>query len=144
MSHFIDLNPDQRRESINTQQRYAALRAAARAKSFRGSMVWSQVKGRDYLIRSAYTAKGERKQTSLGPRSPETEKLKAEYDRGRAEAAQRLADIRSTLDRQAAVNRALALGRVPQLGARIIRALDEAELLGASLRILGTYSLFAY
>jgi hypothetical protein len=145
MQPFTDLNPDQRREAINTAQRYAALRETIdRARAYRGSMVWSKVKGKDYLIRSAYSAKGQRKQTSLGPRSPETERILAEYDDGRAVAKARLEDLTKVMQRQAAVNRALALGRVPLLGARIIRALDEAGLLGAGIRILGTYALFAY
>ena len=145
MHNTLDLNTDQRRETVNTAQRYAVLReAVSKGKSYRGSMVWSTVKGRDYLIRSAYTAKGERKQTSLGLRSPETERMKLEYDSGRAAAEARLKDITNVMQRQAAVNRALVLGRVPLIGARIIRALDEARLLGQGIRILGTYALFAY
>jgi hypothetical protein len=145
MPDFIDLNADQRRETINTQQRFSAWReASARAKGYRGSMVWSDVKGRDYLIRAAYGKQGLRKQTSLGARNEETEKLKAEFDHGRMMAEERLAEITTVLQRQSAVNRALGLGRVPQIGARIIRALDAAGLLGNGLRVLGTYSLFAY
>lgn len=145
MLAFNDLNADQRREVVNTQQRYAAWQDAdARAKTYRGSMVWSKVKGRNYLIRSGYTAQRERKQTSLGVQSETTERIKAEYDSGRRKATERLGAIKTVLDRQAAVNRALALGRVPLLGARIIRALDEAGLLGNGLRVLGTYALFAY
>ncbi len=145
MPDFIELNADQRREAINTQQRFSVWReVSARAKSYRGSMVWSDVKGRDYLVRAAYDKHGQRRQTSLGVRSGETEKLKTEFDRGRAMAEERLRDITTVLQRQSAVNRALGLGRVPQIGARIIRALDEAALLGNGLRVLGTYALFAY
>jgi hypothetical protein len=53
------LNGDQRREMVNTHLRYAAYREAkARADSYRGSMVWNVVKGRPYLVRSAYKAGG--------------------------------------------------------------------------------------
>lgn len=142
---FVELNSDQRRETVNTQQRYQAWReAAARANANRGSMVWSTTKGRDYLTRSAYDKQGRRRQRSLGLRSMETEKLKVEFDRSRAEAAARLEQLDTVLARQAAVNRALALGRVPLLGAKIIRALDAQGLLGAGVRVLGTYALYAY
>jgi hypothetical protein len=145
MMQTIDLNSDQRRETVNTRQRFAAWREAAqRAKGFRGSMVWSAAKGRDYLVRAAYDKHGKRKQTSLGPRSAGTERIKMEFDAGRIAAEERLGEITATLHRQSAINRALALGRVPLIGARIIRALDEAGLLGGGVRVLGTYALFAY
>lgn len=138
------LNGDQRREVVNTRQRYAAYREAkARADSYRGSMVWSIVKGRPYLVRSAYTA-GIRKQSSIGPQSPETERIKREYERGRDEAVQRLKEIKVVLARQAAINRAVGLGRVPLLGARIIRALDDTGILGSGIRVVGTHAIYAY
>ena len=142
---FLELNPDQRRETVNTQQRYQAWReAAAHVHANRGSMVWSTTKGRDYLMRSAYDKQGRRRQTSLGLRNTETEKIKADFERSRDEAAARLEQLEIVLARQAAVNRALALGRVPLLGAKIIRALDAQGLLGAGVRVLGTYALYAY
>jgi len=48
------------------------------------------------------------------------------------------------MQRQAAVNRALRLGRVPLIGARIMRALDAFGLLGSGIRILGTNAIYAY
>ncbi len=144
-NEFSDLNPDQRREAINTQQRFAGLaEAQARRQAFRGSMVWGESKSRQYLMRSAYDKQGRRRQTSLGPRSPETERIKAQFDQGRIEARARWDSLRLVMDRQAAVNRALGLGRVPLLGARIMRALDASGLLGGAIRVLGTNALYAY
>lgn len=142
---FIELNGDQRRETVNTQQRYAAYRdAEERVRSTKGSMVWAESRGAQYLARSYYDKSGVRRQRSLGPRSPETEKLKAEYEQGRNEAQARFKDLTSTIDRQASVNRALRLGRVPLTGARILRALDDAGTLGAGLRVVGTSAILAY
>jgi hypothetical protein len=107
-------------------------------------MVWSRTKGRDYLLRSAYDKSGRRRQISLGPRSAETERMKAEFERARAEAEASVATLEPVLARQAAVNRALGLGRVPRLGARILRALDAAGVLGAGIRVVGTHALYAY
>jgi hypothetical protein len=140
-----ELNNDQRREFVNTQQRFSTYRdAQARVRSARGSMTWITSKGADYLARSYYDKSGLRKQTSLGPRSETTEKLKAEFERGRDETQQRFKDITAALDRQAAINRALGLGRVPLLSARILRALDRTGTLGAGLRVVGTHAIFAY
>src|SRR5215831_4259120 len=142
---FQELNSDQRREAINTQQRYAALREAqARADRYRGSMVWIRTKGHEYLARSHYDKAGLRRQSSLGLRSPKTEETKVEYERGREDAEKRLKDLKAALDRQAAINRALGLGRVPLLGAKIIRELDHTGMLGSGIRVLGTNAIYAY
>lgn len=140
------LNNDQRRETVNTRQRFEAFRAAkARLDGYRGSMVWSATKGIDYLLRSAYEpAGGGRRQNSLGPRSPETERIKQEFDTGRSDARRRFEAARAVLERQGAINRALGLGRVPLTGARIVRALDEAGLLGKRLRVVGAHAVYAY
>jgi hypothetical protein len=142
---FQELSADQRRESVNTQQRYAAYREAIeRATGFRGSMVWNEIKGGEYLVRSHYDPSGIRRQTSLGPRSPQTEAFKLDYDRGRSEAQDRVKNLKDVVTRQAAINRALGLGRVPLIGARIMRALDQAGLLGSGIRVLGTNAIYAY
>ena len=52
---FQELNADQRRESVNSRQRFEAWRAAERRLAqHKGSMVWAETKGRDYLRRSYY------------------------------------------------------------------------------------------
>jgi hypothetical protein len=142
---FQELSSDQRRELVNTQQRYAAYREVQeRANAYRGSMVWTKLKGREYLVRSAYTKSGLRRQTSLGLRSKETEAIKQEFDRGRAEAQSRLRNLKDVIARQSAVNRVLGLGRIPLIGAKIIRALDQAAMLGSGIRVLCTNAIYAY
>lgn len=142
---FQELDDDQRRERVNTQQRHAAWREAkATARGYRGSLVWHAMKGEEYLVRSYYDSSGNRRQKSEGKRGPETERLKADWDRGRVEAAERLKSSSDAVARQAAVNRAVGLARVPLLGARIIRAIDEASLLGNVIRIVGTNALYAF
>ena len=73
--NMLELNNDQRRELINSRQRFEALRsAAARVAAYRGSMVWSRTKGADYLLRSLDDeATGARRQRSLGVRGEETQ-----------------------------------------------------------------------
>lgn len=140
-----ELNNDQRRELVNTQQRFMAWQDAhERLLATRGSMVWQTKKGADYLMRSYYEKSGARKQKSLGVRSEATETLKAEFERGRDEAKARFKTIDAVMDRQAAVNRAVLLGRVPLTSARIIRALDDTGALGAGIRVVGTNAIYAY
>jgi hypothetical protein len=143
---FQELDGDQRREIVNTQQRYAVWRRArAELDRFKGSMVWKAEKGAEYLLRSDYDKKtGLRRQRSLGPRAPATERSKAQFESGRQQARERFAEAERLLDRQASINRAVGIGRVPLTGARIIRALDAAGLLGKSIRIVGTNAIYAY
>jgi hypothetical protein len=141
-----ELNNDQRREAVNSRQRFAAWQAAqAKVAQFKGSMVWASDNGAEYLVRSAYDPKtGLRRQKSLGPRSPETERLKAQFDGGRDKAKRRADELRELLDRQASINRAVGLGRMPLIGARIVRALDAGGFLGKGIRIVGTNAIYAY
>jgi hypothetical protein len=142
---FQSLNNDQRREMVNSQQRFGALRDARLAwEGQRGSMTWIVSRDREYLTRSFYDKAGLRKQTSLGLRSADTEKMKSDFEARRAAAADRLKNMRETMERQAAINRALGLGRVPSIGARITRALDRFGLLGSGIRILGTNAIYGY
>lgn len=143
--HFQSLGDDQSREFINTQQRYQAyLDAVAVAERHKGSMSFGAVKGTHYLMRSTYDRNGVRKFVSLGPRSPETEKLKADFDAGKGAAEERLTSTKAAVERQALINKALGLGRVPRLNARILRRLDASELMRNGARLVGTNCIFAY
>lgn len=146
MFEFLEKNQDQIRETINSGQRFAAfLEARRRADAYRGSMAFVQRGSTEYLLKDYYDpANGVRRQTSIGKRSVETEALLADFQTGREAARERLAAASSVLERQAGINRALGLGRVPEIGARILRALDAANLLGRGLKVVGTHALFAY
>jgi hypothetical protein len=142
---FIEFDGDQARELVNTRQRYLVWRQAReRLAQTKGSMVWHRSARGEYLVKSYYEKSGVRKQRSLGRRSPETEALKREFETGRAQVQERFAAISETLKRQAAVNRALGLGRVPRITADILRALDDTGALGHGLRVVGTNAVFAY
>lgn len=107
-------------------------------------MVWDHSNGRTYLVRSFYDDRGVRRQKSLGPKNAGTEKIKEAFEKGREDSTKRRDDLRAALERQAAINRAVGLGRVPILTARILRALDDEGLISAGVRVAGTNALFAY
>lgn len=107
-------------------------------------MVWSDTKDIEYLLRSYYDEDGTRRQKSLGRRSEQTEQIKARFEEERARTKERAKAFDAVLARQAAVNRALGLGRVPVTAARIARALDLRGLLGSGMRIVGTNAIYAY
>jgi hypothetical protein len=145
MVRYVELNNDQRREMVNSRQRFDAWRnALRRERGYRGSMTWEKSKGHVYLIRSYYEESGKRRQKSLGRRTADTELLKDTFEAERTAAIDHRKNLDEAMVRQAAINRALGLGRVPVIAARILRMLDERELLGKGLRVAGTNALYSY
>lgn len=141
---FRELTNEQRRQLVDAQQAFRAWREASHEfrhgypplyKGFRATMRWKQVRGKEYLYR------GEK---SLGLRSPETERIKTDYSDQRTKLRARLTRLERRLDEMRPVNRALGLGRVPDIAARVLRKLDIEDLLGSHLFVAGTHALFAY
>jgi hypothetical protein len=138
---FAELNNEQRRRLVDVRQLYEAWRAADTElrHSYRGTMRWRRVGGGEYL----YHLVG-KVGHSLGPRSQATEHIKIEHDSHRDRLQRRIGTQRARLAEMARVNRAMGLGRVPKLAARILRRLDTAGLLGRHLFVVGTHAMFAY
>lgn len=133
------------KEVLNAQQAFRTWREATlRLQRVRGSLVWSEVGGRRYLMRSSYSPAGKRIQRSLGPESLETQAIMSDFHASRMRLTESARHLRDVLDKHAAICRALRLGRVPLLVARIIRAVDDAGFLGGGLRVLGTNALYAF
>jgi hypothetical protein len=134
---FVELDNEQRRRAVDIHQLFSAHRLSEIEfrQSYRYATRWHNVGGTDYLYR------GKR---SLGPRSSELERVKAGYDEHRDRLLSRLEAMASRIEGMARVNRAMNLGRVPKLAARILRRLDSAGLLGSHLVVVGTHALFAY
>ncbi|WP_454852340.1 GSU2403 family nucleotidyltransferase fold protein [Rhizobium binxianense] len=141
MNSFVILRSDQIRQTIDTEQVFESWRSVSNElrHRFSGSMAWKTVAGKDYLYRKTGTI-----WKSLGPRSSETELTFVQFHEGRQERRERLSVLAARLDEMAAVNRAMRLGRMPLMTARIIRALNRANLLGTAFDIVGTNALFAY
>jgi hypothetical protein len=139
---FVELDNEQRRQLVDATQAFEAWRAADREfrHSYRGAMHWRTSKGKEYLGRKY----GRNWEESLGARSPETERIKADYTEARTRLRQRVTRLAQRLDRMAPVNRALRLGRMPLTPARVLRKLDEAGLLGRQLVVVGTNCLYPY
>jgi hypothetical protein len=81
---------------------------------------------------------------SLGRETPTLLRQKAEHDTRRAALKRTVRTLAKRLDDMAPVNRALGLGRIPTIAARILRALDHEGLLGSHVIVAGTNALYAY
>ena len=137
---FNDLEARSVRERVDMAQIWQTwLECEERRRhSFAGFLDWEERNGREYLYSRK---KGVVK--SLGRRSQETERIRDAFHAGREENAARLARIAGEMNRQAAVLRALGLGRLPIPASRILRAIRLAAP-DATIRVVGTNALYAY
>lgn len=137
---FKLLRLDQSRQTADLGQAFATLKEGRdQIARYRGTMRWKSIKGNTYLYRRVGA-----KDASLGPRSERTEHIKQRFETGKADAEAIHAAARTRIEEMAPVNRAMGLGRVPLIAARIARRLDQEGLLGSSVFIVGANSLYCY
>ena len=133
----MPLTNEQSRQMIDAWHQHAAWRSAQHEfiRAFRYAPRWRIIAGRDYFYIG---------EQSQGARSANTESAYDTYSQAREALQTKLQTVKIRLEQMAPVNVALKLGRVPQLPARILRALDAEGLLGLRLRVIGTHAIYAY
>lgn len=135
------LSNQQRLHLVNTEQLFENHQAALQqARSYVYGMRWKKVRDVEYLFRER-DRRGNGK--LLGRRTAETEAILAAFLAGKQAASGRLMAIKTQLDEQARLNKALRLGRVPGVVARILRQLEVAGVADV-FTVLGTQALYAY
>jgi len=137
---FVELTEAQTRQYIDAEASWRALEdAQTAAAEVRGSMMWRMQTGRRYLIRvAAFGA-----QTSLGPHSPENEQIYERFMARKVAVQARQKQLRQTVAQHIRVNRALRVGRVPNVVVNTLNALADAGLQQHFLTV-GTHALYAY
>jgi hypothetical protein len=138
---LAELNEDQRRRLVDAKQAFEAWRDADREfrHSYKGSMRWKHVNGKQYLYRIYNQVAN-----SLGPLSAETLRIKEDYTEQRTRLRRRATTLEKRLKEMDPLNRASNIARMPETAARILRKLDNEGLLGKHLFVVGTHSLYAY
>lgn len=137
---FAALTEAQTRQYIDADAAWRALEDARQAvKEVRGSMMWRTQSGQRYLVRVAASGA----QTSLGPYSEENEAIYERFVARKAAAEARHKQLKETVSQHARVNRALRIGRVPNMVAETLDALARAGLQSHFLTV-GTHALYAY
>ncbi|MEO7105098.1 MAG: GSU2403 family nucleotidyltransferase fold protein [Rhodoferax sp.] len=136
----LELDPDAARQYVDARAAFAELeRSSKSALQVRGGMVWKTVEGKDYLIRTSTTGA----QKSLGRRSAETEILYGSFTANKAAVEERLAGLKTAVAKHARLNRALRVGRMPNIAVAILSRLSNAGL-DSYFRVVGTHALYAY
>ena len=139
---FKEMSDNQRRVYLDAVQLHEAfISAFQKSRSYRGGMHWKKAKGRQYLFKTR-DRYGYGK--SLGPRSAETEKILADFQKAKKEAKNRLASLKSRLKEQSRFCKAAMIQRVPKIVTRVLRVLDQRNLLGQNIFVIGTNAMYAY
>ncbi len=137
---FLDQSENQKRQFIDAETVFlAAVKAKKAAAEVRGSMLWRDLRGKSTLIRTSTTSA----QKSLGPRSPETETIYASFMARKQSAQERYKALKAQLLIQQRLNRALRVGRVPNVVVGVINALEDMGVQEHFL-VVGTHALYAY
>jgi hypothetical protein len=141
-----EIDDEGRRLLVNLQQHYEEWTDAQRASMqyARGRLTWKTVSGRDYLYRIVDSRGNGR---SLGARSEETERQFDEWVQTediRRTAADRTEQLNRLVMRDAQIYKALRLPRISSEAAEILRALDQNQILGQSVMVVGTTAIAAY
>lgn len=140
MPELIQLSEAQRRQLVDSESLFEALEAAEQeAWRHRGSMFWREQAGRTYLIKLSPDSR----QRSLGPESDETRATYQRFMERKAEAEQRLKDLRGQADTMRRMNRALRVGRTPDVLVEVLNVLAKARVSQYFL-VVGTNALHAY
>lgn len=139
-AYFTETDEGARRQYIDAEGVFRAWRQARKdAAEVRGSMRWRQISGHEYLLRISTAGS----QTSLGPRTAETERMYESFMGRKREREARLATINQSLQVQQRLCRAQRVGRMPSVPVRVLKTLDDAGLAEHFL-VIGTHALYAY
>ena len=137
---FLPLTEAQTRQFIDAESAWRAWEdARVAAAEVRGSMMWRTQSGRKYLIRVA-SGGG---QTSLGPESDENHAIFNRFMARKASVEDRQRQLRATVQQHQRLNKALRVGRVPNVVIDTLNALARAGLQEHFLTV-GTHALWAY
>jgi hypothetical protein len=140
MSDLIELNEAQRRQLLDAEAVFDALEnAEAEALRHRGFMFWREMNGRNYLVRS--TPDG--RQKGLGVESETTRRAFEAFTARKAAVEARLKDLRDQTVMMQRLNRALRVGRTPDIVIEVLNTLAKARLASHFL-LVGTNALYAY
>ena len=140
MSAFLELTENQSRQYIDAQ---ALMRAQAdaldNAAQVRGSMIWRELRGVRYLIRTSAASA----QKTIGPDSEDTRAIYDRFMERKQSSVARVKSLTARLEEQRKLNRLYGVGRVPNVIIKVLNALQKAGIASQFLTV-GTNAIYAY
>ncbi len=139
---YREMNEDQHRIFFDTQKLFDTYKDLYHKElSYKGGMHWKKIKGRQYLFRTR-DRYGNGK--SLGRRGPETEEIIKEFQESKKDLKEQISEIKKRLNVHARFCRAARIQRVPRIVTGIVRILDQQNMLGKNMHVIGTNAMYAY
>ena len=136
----MEIDPDAARQYLDARSGFVEFeRSRKAALQVRGGMVWKRVGDKEYLVRTSTTGG----QKSLGRRCDETEAMHRSFTEKKQTVEDRVSSLKSMMAKHERMNRALRVGRVPNMAVAILRRLADAGL-DRYFRVVGTHALYAY
>lgn len=136
---FLPLSDNAARHSIDAATLWSEyLSAKAAAQLYAGGMYWKKEGEYQYLVK---TLAG--KQSRMGRRSVETERAFEAFHAKKHSSEARLKSLTQALGEAQRQNKALRVGRVPDIAVRVLNALADGGL-ARHFRVIGTHALYAY
>ena len=140
MSAFLELTENQSRQYIDAQ---ALMRAQADAlddaAQVRGSMIWRELRGVRYLIRTSAASA----QKTIGPDSEDTRAIYDRFMERKQSSVARVKSMTARLEEQRKLNRLYGVGRAPNVIIKVLNALQKAGIASQFLTV-GTNAIYAY
>lgn len=137
---FVDLSENQARQLIDAQALYRAYRTASSERlQTRGSMIWRELRGVRYLIRTSSTGS----QKVLGPFSQDTDAIFTRFHNRKEAAKIRYKALSEKLLEQKKLNRVYRVGRAPNILIKILQTLEKFGIEEEFL-VVGTHAMYAY
>lgn len=137
---YIPLSDNAARQVIDSTTVFEEFgRVKAESRKYAGGMYWKRQGPYEYLTKTL----PDNRQHRFGPRSPETERIHADFASRKQEAEARLRSLRGALTDAERMNKALKVGRTPSLVTALLQTLDDAGL-GPHFTVVGTHALYAY
>ncbi len=137
---LIDIGNEARRQYVDAQATFTAWEEATRrAAEVRGGMYWRRQGNAEYLVRTS----AQNSQKSLGPRSEKNEAIFNKFTSTKEGLEARRDQLSKALIQHQRLNRALFVGRAPQILVEILNALDKFGI-AENFVVIGTHALYAY
>lgn len=138
--HFVELSENQSRQYLDAEALLRAMiQAQKEALEVRGSMIWREMRGVRYLIRTS--AAGAQK--TIGVDSPEMQAIHSRFMERKQTAQARVKTLGLRLMEQRKLNRLYRVGRTPNVVVGILQQFEKAGIAEQFLTV-GTHALYAY
>lgn len=135
-----ELGGDARRQYMDALSTFTEWeRSVKESAEVRGGMYWKHQGKTEYLIRTSPS----NSQKSLGPRSPETENIYGKFTERKASSEGRVKNLAAQLGVHKRLNRALFVGRAPQMLIDILAMMNRVGI-AEHFTVVGTHALYAY